>query len=366
MIPAALAGVHVQGLLERASHMASACGAGVAANDNPGLALGAAIGAAGLEGRDKITFVISPSIATFADWVEQLIAGSTGKEGKGLLPVPGEALRDPAGYGQDRLFVQIKLASEADAATEKALQALEGAGHPVIRINLRDVLDLGAEFFRWEVATATAGALQGIDPFDQPNVQESKDNTKSLLAEYRTQGEFPVDKPILETNGIKLYGDSQSLGAAAQFPGGVLAALLNEAQPRDYVALMAYIQPTPEHTAALQSLRQSFRDSCSLATTLGYGPRFLHSTGQLHKGGANNGVFIQITADDAQDLPIPGEPYSFSILKQAQALGDLRALLSKQRRAIRVHLSKDVGAQLARLAQLAQNAVKHYTQAKAV
>ena len=365
MIPAALSGVHVQGLLERASHMAQACGAAVAAQEAPGLVLGAALGAAGLSGRDKITFVISPAIATFADWVEQLIAESTGKEGKGLVPVVGEGLRGPAGYGQDRVFVQIKLISDAEEATENALKALEAAGHPVIRIVLHDVLDLGAEFFRWEVATAAAGALLDIDPFDQPNVQESKDNTKNLLAEYRAQGKFPEEKPLLESDGLKLYGDAAALGPAASSPGGVLSAFLSQARPGDYVALMAYVQPTGEHTAALQSLRQSLGAASGLATTLGYGPRFLHSTGQLHKGGASNGLFIQITADDDLDLPIPGEPYSFGVLKQAQALGDLRSLASKQRRVLRLHLGKEVSSQLARLGRLVQDATQPWVHAKA-
>ena len=365
MVPAALAGVHVHGLLERATHMAAACAAGVAAKDSPGFILGAAIGQAGLSGRDKITFVVSPTIATFADWVEQLIAESTGKEGKGLVPVAGEPLRDPAGYGKDRIFVQIKLTSEADEATEAALKALEAAGHPVIRIILHDVLDLGAEFFRWEVATAVAGALLGIDPFDQPNVQESKDNTKSLLAEYRAQGKFPEEKPILESDGLRIYGDAAALGAAPSSVGAALTAFLNQARTGDYVALMAYLQPTPEHTVALQSLRSSLRDSARLATTLGYGPRFLHSTGQLHKGGANNGLFIQITADAAGDLPIPGEPYTFAVLNRAQALGDLRSLVSKQRRVLRLHLGADAGAQLARLGRLVQEATQSWAQATA-
>jgi hypothetical protein len=279
--------------------------------------------------------------------------------------VAGEALGDPSSYGQDRLFVQIKLISDADEATENALKALEAAGHPVIRMVLHDVLDLGAEFFRWEVATAAAGALLGIDPFDQPNVQESKDNTKRLLVEYRAQGKFPEEAPILESDGIKVYGDAATLGAAASSVGGVLSAFLNQAQPGDYVALMAYVQPTPEHTVALQSLRLGLRDATRLATTLGYGPRFLHSTGQLHKGGANNGLFIQITADDSADLPIPGEPYTFAVLKHAQALGDLHSLVSKQRRVLRLHLGKDVGSQLARLGRLFQEANKPVTQAKA-
>ena len=365
MVPAALAGVNARGLLARAMNMAQACGAGVAGTDNPGLLLGAAIGEAGLTGRDKITFVISPSIATFADWVEQLIAESTGKEGKGLVPVAGEALRAPSGYGQDRIFVQINLASEADEATEGALQAIEAAGHPVIRIVLPDVLDLGAEFFHWEVVTAAVGALLGIDPFDQPNVQESKDNTKSLLAEYCAQGKLPEEKPLLDSGELKIYGDAAALSAVGSSVGEVLTAFMNQARPGDYVALMAYVQPTPEHTVALESLRRVLGESSHLATTLGYGPRFLHSTGQLHKGGANNGLFIQITADDAHDLPIPGEAYSFSVLKQAQALGDLRSLVSKKRRVLRLNLGKDTSVQLARLGQLVQDALKPAAQAKA-
>ena len=371
MVPAALAGVDVRAMLGHAARMAQACGASVAVEENPGLVLGAALGEAGRMGRDKITFVISPAIATFADWVEQLIAESTGKEGKGLIPVAGEPLGDPALYGQDRLFVEIKLAADADEGREQALKTLESAGHPVIRITLRDILDLGAEFFRWEVATAAAGALLGIDPFDQPNVQESKDHTKSLLAEFRAQGRFPEEEALLESDGLKFYGDPAmraslaKLGADGKSPEGVLAAFLNQAQPGDYLALMAYLQPTSEHTAALQSVRVRLRDSSCLATTLGYGPRFLHSTGQLHKGGANNGLFIQFTGDDAQDLPVPGEPYTFSVLKHAQALGDLRSLMSKQRRVLRLHLGKDTRAQLARVEKLVQNAVMPSTQSKA-
>jgi transaldolase/glucose-6-phosphate isomerase len=358
MIPAALAGVHVHGLLERAKLMAQACGKGVSVKDAPGFALGAALGEAGRAGRDKVTFVISPTIATFADWVEQLIAESTGKEGKGLVPVAGEALRDPAAYGQDRLFVQIKLASDADESTEAALRTLEAAGHPSVRIILNDVLDLGGEFFRWEVATAAAGALLGIDPFDQPNVQESKDNTKSLLAEFRAQGKLPEDEPLLESDGLRIYGDAANLGGAISSVGDLLTAFLNQARPGDYVAVMAYLQTTPQHSAVLENLRQSLGEATHLATTLGYGPRFLHSTGQLHKGGANSGLFIQITADDSSDLPVPGEPYTFGVLKHAQALGDLRSLVSKQRRVLRLHLGADVGAQLMRLRQLVQRATQ--------
>jgi transaldolase/glucose-6-phosphate isomerase len=368
MVPAALAGVDVQTLLERAERMVHACGACVPAKENPGIVLGATLAEAARRGRDKITFLISRGIETFADWVEQLIAESTGKEGKGLLPVVGEALGEPEVYGKDRLFVHLKLESEAAGCLEQALSALEAAGHPVIRISLRDTLDLGQEFFRWEVATAAAGALLDIDPFDQPNVQESKDNTNRLLQQFRSQGKFGEEAPALEANGIQLYCNPQiraSLEGAQAAQGresdsleGFLAAYLNHHRKGDYVALLAYLEPTAESGAPLESIRTRLRDATHLATTLGYGPRYLHSTGQLHKGGANNGLFIQITADDAQDLPIPGEPYSFSILKQAQALGDLRSLESKQRRVIRLHLGKDVPAQLARLEKLVESGVK--------
>jgi transaldolase/glucose-6-phosphate isomerase len=371
IVPAALAGVDVQTLLERAERMAHASAACVPAKENPGMVLGATLAEAARRGRDKITFLSSRQIETFADWVEQLIAESTGKEGKGLLPVVGEALGEPGVYGKDRIFVHLKLESEAAGGVEQALNALAAAGHPVIRISLHDTLDLGQEFFRWEVATATAGALLDIDPFDQPNVQESKDNTNRLLQQFRAQGKFDEEAPALEADGIQLYCNPQirasleeAQGRESDSPEGFLAAFLNHHREGDYVALLAYLEPTAESGVPLESIRTRLRDATHLATTLGYGPRYLHSTGQLHKGGANNGLFIQITADDAQDLPIPGEPYTFSILKQAQALGDLRSLESKQRRVIRLHLGKDVPAQLARLEKLVESAVKLIDRAK--
>jgi glucose-6-phosphate isomerase len=374
MVPVALAGVDVRAMLERAERMGHACGPGVPARDNPGMMLGAALAEAARAGHDKITFVISPGIETFADWVEQLIAESTGKEGKGLLPVAGEALGEPAVYGKDRAFVYLKLASGTDEGVDRRLHALEAAGHPVVRVTVRDQLDLGQEFFRWELATATAGAMLGINPFDQPNVQETKDNTNRLLEQYRSEGKLVEEAPALESGELKLYGDSATRaaleksppqGKPADSPEAYLAAFLRQAHPGDYLALMAYLEPTSEHTARLQAIRTRLRDAMRLATTLGYGPRFLHSTGQLHKGGPNNGLFIQITADDALDLPIPGEPYSFSVLKQAQALGDLRSLQSKERRVIRVHLGKDVPARLAELGKLVESAVKSITQTRA-
>jgi transaldolase/glucose-6-phosphate isomerase len=370
MVPAALAGVDVQILLERAERMVNACGPCVPARENPGMVLGATLAEAARRGRDKITFVISPGIETFADWVEQLIAESTGKEGKGLVPVAGEALGEPGVYGKDRLFVHLKLDSEAEGSDEQALNALEAVGHPVIKLSLHDKLDLGQEFFRWEVATATAGALLGINPFDQPNVQKSKDNTNDLLQQFLLEGKFGEKEPALEADGIQLYSSPEihaslekaeaAQGSMLPLADGYLAAFLNQARPGDYIALLAYLESAAENGALLESIRTRLRDATHLATTLGYGPRYLHSTGQLHKGGANNGLFIQITADDARALPIPGERYSFSILKQAQALGDLRSLESKQRRVLRLHLGKDVRVQLARLEKLVESAVKSW------
>ncbi len=359
IVPAALAGVDVRALLERAEQMAGACAATVPARENPGLALGAILGEAARAGRDKVTFAISPGIESFADWAEQLIAESTGKEGKGLVPVAGEPLRDPSCYGEDRLFVQIALESGADGEVERKLKALEEAGHPVVRIELQDKLDLGAEFFRWEIVTATAGALLGINPFDQPNVQESKDNTNRLLGQFRTEGRLAQGQLVAGSGDLSIYcdpslgDDLRKLGQQRGFETDSLeeyvAGFLSMASPGDYVALLAYLEASAESDAALQSVRWKLRDALALATTLGYGPRYLHSTGQLHKGGANNGLFIEITADDAEDLPVPGEAFTFSVLKQAQALGDFQSLVSKKRRVIRLHLGKRAKAGLGQL-----------------
>ncbi|MGD0923074.1 MAG: glucose-6-phosphate isomerase [Terriglobia bacterium] len=351
MVPAALAGVDIRALLVNAEALVRACSGSVSAQDNPGAWLGVTMAEAARAGRDKITFVISPRIETFADWAEQLIAESTGKEGKGLVPVAGEALGDPAAYGGDRLFVHLRLAGKTEEDVERKLQALEAAGHPVIRIELQDVLDLGKEFFRWEVATATAGALLGINPFDQPNVQESKDNTNRLLTQFGAQGKFVEDASVVESEGVGFYCDATTR-----------SSLERATQPRamtDYLAaFLGQARPSGKHKALVESIRLRLRDALRLATTVGFGPRYLHSTGQLHKGGATNGLFIQITADDAEDLPVPGEPYSFSVLKQAQALGDLQSLQSKNRRGVRFPLGKSVQAGLERLTGVVETALK--------
>jgi len=372
MVPAALAGVDVRALLARAGEMAQACGPEVRSRENPGVSLGAVLGEAARAGRDKLTFVMSPGFYTFADWVEQLVAESTGKEGKGLVPVVREHLESPEAYGHDRLFVHMKLASETNKKVEGMLRNLERAGHLVMRIELADRHDVGREFFRWEVATATAGALLGINPFDQPNVQESKDNTNRLLAQFAAQGGFEEEAHLAESEGVKFYcdaarrtGSSGTMGAGAPAPmEDCLAAFLARRQPGDYVALLSYLDPTSGHRAALQAIRMSLRNGLGVATTSGIGPRYLHSTGQLHKGGAANGLFMIVTGDDRTDLPVPGEPYSFSVLKQAQALGDLQSLRSRNLRVVRFHLGKSVQAGLDHLLIVVKAALNKLAEAR--
>jgi transaldolase/glucose-6-phosphate isomerase len=310
LVPAALIGVDVAGLLHRAHRMAEACAACVPAVENPGAWLGAILGEAALAGRNKTTFVLSPGIASFGLWVEQLIAESTGKEGRGILPVADEPLGDPAVYGADRVFVSLRLAGENDRKVDDRLAALEDAGHPVVHLRLDDRLDLGQEFFRWEFATAAAGAVLGINPFDQPNVAESKANTRAVLAK----------------------GSPPSPAATAAELKEFLAGI----KPGDYLALLAYLPPTPENDRRLAAIRLRLRDRLRVATTLGYGPRYLHSTGQLHKGGPPTGHFIQITDPAGDDVAIPGETYGFRELEAAQAEGDLQALRARGRPAVRI------------------------------
>ncbi|MGH9481640.1 MAG: bifunctional transaldolase/phosoglucose isomerase, partial [Terriglobales bacterium] len=330
LAPAALAGVDIAQLLERARQMAHACQA--PAERNPGIQLGAALGAWASGGRDKLTFVASPEIASLSAWLEQLIAESTGKLGKGIVPVAGEPLGAPAVYGGDRTFAQLGLGGTNNAAGA-AVAGLAGSS-PVVQIGLRDRYDLGAEFFRWEFATAVAGQVLGINPFDEPNVQESKDNTVRVLDQYLQGGAAAAGFNAPATgglNGLKLYA-----------PGGAgLAKWLASVKAGDYVAIMAYLEREPEAERALEALRLVLRDRLRVATTVGFGPRFLHSTGQLHKGGANNGVFLQITGAPERDLPIPGQKFGFATLLQAQAMGDYEALVKHQRRVLRV----DVGRQ---------------------
>jgi glucose-6-phosphate isomerase len=339
LVPAALVGVDVPRLLDDATSMACATESCVAARENPGALLGAILGELAKAGRDrgtrdKVTFVTSPQIASFGDWVEQLIAESTGKEGKGILPVVGEPLGSPDVYGDDRLFVYLRL--EGDDGYDSAVQALEDAGQPVVRLRLKNLYDLGGQFFLWEMATAVASHRLAINPFDQPNVEAAKVLARRTVAEYTETGALPA-------------------GEAAPLTEEALKEFLAQAKPGDYIAIQAYVQPAQEAGAALQSLRAQLRDRLKLATTVGYGPRFLHSTGQLHKGDAGNGLFIQFTAEAPQDEAIPDEAgsvdssISFGVLKMAQALGDAQALLDAGRRMIRFDLGRDVAGGIKQL-----------------
>lgn len=349
MVPAALMGVDFEKLLRGAETMAAACGQHVQVNQNPGAVLGTVMSECALAGRDKLTIVTDQKLSALGLWIEQLIAESTGKEGKGIVPVVGEPLGPVSAYAQDRLFVSISVGA-IDDETKRKLDALVAAGHPVVYRSLADVYDLGAEFFLWEMATAFAGWRLAIDPFDQPNVQESKDATRALLEVFTREGKLPQPAAVASDGALTVYGpQDQSTGTSV---ANVVAGHIARIKPNDYVALLAYVEETPEIDAAIQTIRATLRDATGCATTTGYGPRFLHSTGQLHKGGPDSGVFIQITAPDHVDLEVPEAPYTFSILKDAQAQGDFQSLLSHGRRAIRVDLGADVLVGLGRLQEL--------------
>lgn len=360
LVPAAAMGIDVQKLLDRATKMEVACSASMGAKENPGAWLGAVMAELCKAGRDKVTFFLSPGVSTVGLWLEQLLAESTGKEGTGLVPVPDNPPGSPDDYADDHLFVSITLGDEGTDMEEK-VSALEKAGRPVIRYRLGDPYDLGAEFFRWEFATAVAGSLLGINAFNQPNVQESKDNTKALLGEFEKSGSLPEPKPLAQANGIQLSLNdaarsrvpAESLGDA----GRVLSELLGQVRAPEYVALMAYIAPSKQHDNALEPVRVALRDTLRVAVTLGYGPRFLHSTGQLHKGGPPEGVFVQVTCGYASDVPVPGEKYTYGTLIAAQALGDFQSLQQHGRPAVRLHLPDESESSLQQLAQLLESAV---------
>lgn len=352
MVPAAIMGIDTVKLLESASGMVEACSPASPPEENPGVLLGAILGAAALNGRNKLTLISSPAVWDLGAWIEQLMAESTGKKGKAIIPVDREPLSNPEVYGSDRLFAYIRLDSAPDPAQDAAVDALEEAGHPVVRICLADKYDLCQEFFRWEVATAVAGSVLGINPFNQPDVQFSKTETKKLTDAYEQTGEFPLETPVLETDGVRLFADSNNAGTLAALAGGArtltgyLRAHLQRLTPGDYFALLAYIEMNQAHEDVLQEIRAAVRDNKRVATCLGFGPRFLHSTGQAHKAGPNIGVFLQITCDDAADIAVPGRKYSFGVVKAAQARGDFQVLSGRCRRAVRVHLGKDVAAGL--------------------
>ncbi|HSM85554.1 MAG TPA: hypothetical protein VLT16_05360, partial [Candidatus Limnocylindrales bacterium] len=337
--------------------MVQACAAKVAADRNPGVVLGAVLGTLANRGRNKITLITSPKIHDLGAWLEQLLAESTGKQGKGLIPVDREKLGGPESYGTDRVFVYLRLAGDDNAAQQGRLDALEKAGQPVVTIDIADTYHIGQEFFRWEIATAVAGSILGINPFDQPDVEASKVVTRQLTSEYEKAGKLPAETSILEERGIQVFTDERNAQNLKKLAGnqmnlaGVLRAHLGQLNAGDYFALLAYIEMNSSHEDRLQQLRHAVRDRKHVATCLGFGPRFLHSTGQAYKGGPNTGVFLQITCDDADDLAVPDQKYTFGVVKAAQARGDFQVLAERGRRALRVHLPKDVNAGLDNLAR---------------
>lgn len=347
LVPAALIGVDVRGVLSRAAAMMHACHYSVALAENAAAPLAAAMGELALAGRDKLTFFASPTIAAFSHWVEQLIAESTGKQGKGIIPVVEPQPGPPADYGDDRLFVYLRYLGDDAAALDGAVAALESARQPVLRFVLEDKADLGGEFYRWEMATALVGTILGVNPFDQPDVEATKAKTQALMQAYRQTGRLPVEKPALVDSDVEVYGVATGRGAR-DLPG-CLAKFLRMAGRGDYIALMAYLPRSPEVEVALEAIRAVLRRRTKRAVTLGYGPRFLHSTGQLHKGGPNCGLFVQITHSPETDVPIPGEAYSFGTLIAAQAAGDYEALRERGRRVMRLHLRRDAVSQLQQL-----------------
>ena len=360
MVPGAIMGIDIPKFLKNTAEMVKACGADAAADVNPGVLLGAILGTAANNGRDKVTIIASPGIQDLGAWLEQLLAESTGKIGKGIVPIDRETLAKPAIYGTDRVFAYLRLQTKPNKAQDAAVAALEKAGHPVVRISLPNTYNLGQEFFRWEIATAVAGAIIGINAFNQPDVEASKIETKKLTSEYEEKGKLPPEAPFFEGSGIKLYADEKN--AAALRGGstltGVLQAHLGRINPGDYFGVLGYITMNAANDRALQKIRLAVRDKKKVATVLGFGPRFLHSTGQAYKGGSNSGVFLQITCDDAVDLPVPGQKYTFGVVKAAQARGDFAVLAERGRRALRVHLSKNVPKDLAKLGSALQQALQ--------
>lgn len=351
LVPAAVMGIDLARLLLEAEAMAEAC-RNANALANPGVALGLALGLAAKAGRDKLTIVTSPEIYDLGAWLEQLVAESTGKRGVAIVPVDLEALADVETYGNDRVFVSLRIAGPWDAAPEETLQALAAAGHPVVHIELANTFALAQEFFRWEIATAVAGAVLGINPFDQPDVEASKVATRALTTAFEQAGRLPPETPVLRDAGLTFYTDEvnaralRSAAVAGASAASLLRAHLQRLAAGDYFALLAYLEMNAAHTRLLQDIRHLVGRRRGVATCLGFGPRFLHSTGQAYKGGPNTGVFLQVTCDDAKDLPVPGQKYTFGIVKAAQAAGDLQVLFERGRRALRVHLGPDVPAGL--------------------
>jgi glucose-6-phosphate isomerase len=354
LVPAAVMGIDLHRFVVEAEAMVQACRLPNPLA-NPGVSLGLTLGLAARAGRDKLTIVTSPEIYDLGAWLEQLVAESTGKRGVAIVPVDLEALAAVDTYGPDRVFVSLRVAGPWDAAPEETMQALASAGHPLIHIELADHYALAQEFFRWEVATAVAGAVMGINPFDQPDVEASKVATRSLTTAFEQAGRLPAETPILRDGGLTFYTDHanaralESAAVAGASAVSLLRSHLQRLSPGDYFALLAYVEMNAAHTRLLQDIRHLVARRRRVATCLGFGPRFLHSTGQAYKGGPNSGVFLQVTCDDAKDLPVPGQKYTFGIVKAAQAAGDLQVLFERGRRALRVHVGPNVDAGLGAL-----------------
>lgn len=356
LVPAAAMGLDLARWVASATDMADKC-ALPSVDENPGVALGLVMGTAARLGTNKLTAIVSPRIYDLGAWLEQLVAESTGKNGQAIIPVDREPLAAPAAYGTDRLFVYLRLSTSPDAAQDAAIEALITAGRPAVRIDVADVYALAGEFFRWEIATAVAGAVMGINPFDQPDVEASKIETRKITDDVERTGHLPAETPIVADASLRLFTDAfnaEVLAALADdaSPAAWIRAQLERLGPGDYLALLAYVPMTGPHDAALTRMRAAVRDRRHVATCVGFGPRFLHSTGQAYKGGPNSGVFLQITCDDATDLAVPGARYSFGVVKAAQARGDFQVLVDRRRRALRVHLGSDVSAGLATLEQI--------------
>jgi transaldolase / glucose-6-phosphate isomerase len=353
LVPAAVMRLDLDRLLAGAAAMFEACGPSVPARANPGVVLGTVLGAFANEGRNKLTLLASPRLLPLGAWLEQLVAESTGKNGKAIIPVDREPVVEPAIYGEDRLFVHLQLAGD-DGASAGLASAVERIGHPVVRIELPDEYGLAQEFARWEVATAVAGAHMGINPFDQPDVEASKTRTRALTAEHESRGALPAESPLLREGGLTLYADAANARALERGPGdrslpSLLSCHLGRVGQGDYFALLAYVEMNDAHAEPLRAIREMVLRRTGAATCLGFGPRFLHSTGQAYKGGPNTGVFLQVTCDDRTDVPVPGQAYTFGVIKAAQARGDLDVLNERGRRALRVHLGPDVKAGLEHL-----------------
>jgi hypothetical protein len=335
-----LMGIDIEAILDNAHQMILRSGSSVPLESNPAVLLGTFLGVNQMQGRDKVTFLLSPSLESFGLWAEQLLAESTGKNGLGLIPVVGEKLGKPELYGNDRIFISLYTPEDDHQKVLKKLVALEKLGHPVAAIDIGSKLGLGGEFLRWEIATAIAGVVMGVNPFDEPNVTESKNNTRALLEEWKQSGRFNEGSPLIAKDGLSLYCGEEtpwmfdgSRGSVPEF----VETFLSMAGPSAYIAILPYLHAGPAAHKKLQSMRHRIRDRFKVATCLGYGPRYLHSTGQLHKGGPAKGLFLILTSDGGREIPIPGEDYGFATLQRAQALGDFRALSTKSSRVIRIH-----------------------------